>query len=441
MKRIQIFCDDISYWWHIENLNIKVYRKRHLLTNEPYLEFELFGVRWEMYNYGLNNSSEVPDVVKSASYEGCRPDLWFYDPIINKIILGCEDTNTAPVGNAQKQRMPRPLWAIDNKVPFIYKSPKIGMDNSQNSKRKITGPFKELLEKNPTSFISEEEYDLMKILREVSLNQVSKYLLKSPFVIQPLGKKKVSVKLSDKLTKIKEIIDSDTEVYNVIEKKGNIFMVPLNSATGLYLGLQKDTILIIGSGWKSSKKSNGPSDPFAGGILMVYYINKWMNNIYDIVVLSTHDCSKYDTKMLIKNNNKMTHALSKVTKLMDLCENTFEVNHYNSESFCYKSDDESIATYCRVMDLKNQNIVADFIQPPHGSWSSNDGLNTRKRDEKRADIYHQNSPNGEEGKINLSDVIKHINKRGLVHDFYYYLNEDCKEVPAIIQDRLIKVEF
>jgi hypothetical protein len=136
----------------------------------------------------------------------------------------------------------------------------------------------------------------------------------------------------------------------------------------------------------------------------------------------------------------MTLSLSKVNYLMDSCGKTFKVEHDSSDTFKYDGDDESIATYCRVRDLLNKGVEIDFIQYPHGSWSSNDGKNTNKRDEKRADIYYTDAVNGEEGKTKLSDVYKHIQKYGLIHDRYYYLIEDC-DVNPLMRDKFVKVIF
>lgn len=437
MKTIEVFCDDISVWLD-KNLNRYDAKRCSVYgTEEPSLIFQIFGIDWVFYIYGMNNTDMVPEKIKKASYEGCRPDIWFYDRERDEILLAIEETATAPVGNALKQRIPRPMWAIDNNIPFLYISPIEGMDNSNKQKRKITGPFYELVRFNPQSFITKEKYNLVEVMEDVSKENTKKYLIKSPFKLSKLGKTKLSVKKTDTLGKVKQIIDSDYLVENVIEKKGNIYLVPKESKTAEYFGFVDDTILLIGKGWKSSKV-NGFSDPFCGGIMMVYYINKWSVSNYKIAVLSTHDCIKYDTNKLIKLTNKMTLSLSKIDSLFDLCGNTFDVSHTPNEIFKFQGLDESIATYVRAMDLIKEGFELDFCQGPHGSWASKDGLNTQKRDEKRGDIYHKNSPNGEEGKTKLSDVVKHIKKYGLIHDKYYYLVEDCEIEKS---DKIIKVSF
>lgn len=447
MKRIQVFCDDISVWLD-KNLNKHDVSRRSVeKTDEKYLQVKLFGIMWDFYIYGMNNTDMVPKKIKTASYDGCRPDIWFYDPINDKILLAIEETATAPVGNAQKQRIPRPMWAIENNIPFIYVSPKMGMDNSQNKKRGATGPFHKLAKHNPQSFITKQEYDLVSIMNEISKSEYDKYLMESPFDLSNMGKNKIRVKNTNNLGVIKKIINLDDEVYNVIEKTGNIYVVPKNSKSAKHFGFKSDTILIIGNAWKSSK-SSGYSDPLAGGIMMMYYINKWVGSGYEIVLLSTHDCLKYDTNKLVSSTNKMTLALSKINQLIDLCGNKFKVTHKPNEIFKFNGVDESIATYTRYKDLVNghaidffnEKIDIDFYQGPHSSWSSNDGLNTQSRDKKRADIYHQGSPNGEEGKTKLSDVYKHIKKYGFIHDKYYYLIEDCP-VKVENSDKIIKVSF
>jgi len=441
MKTVQIFCDDITVWFDESIQDTNIERCVVENTGEPYLRFSLLGINWELYVYGMNNTDMVPNKIKCASYDGCRPDIWFYDPQKDKILLAVEETSTAPVGNAQKQRIPRPLWAIDNDVPFIFVSPKYGMDNSQGKKRKITGPYRKLFDKNPNSFITPEEYNLRSILFDISKNNLNQYKIESPLNLEPLKKTKITVKgVTSEFNKIKTLIDSDVEVLNVIEERGNIFLVPKNSVTGKKLKLKEDTILLIGTAWKSSNKSSGPSDPFAGGVMMVYYVNKWFGNVYDVMVLSTHDCKKYNFEKLVKQTNKMTLALSKINKVMDLCGNVEEVSYVSNEIFKFKGFDESIATYCRYQELISENINVDFCQPPHGSWSSKDGMNTQQRDKKRADIYYDGAPNGEEGKTKLSDIYKHITKYGLIHDRYYYIVEDVK-VKEDLKHKVHKVSY
>lgn len=441
MKSIRVFCDDVTVWMDKSLPHKIVQRLKNNETNEPYIKLELFNICWEFYIYGMNNTSMLPKKIKEASYDGCRPDIWFYDPQKDMILLAVEETSTAPVGNAQKQRIPRPLWAIDNGVPFIFVSPKYGTDNSQGKERKITGPFRKLLDKNSNSFITPEEYNLMGILFDISENNLNQYKIESPFNLDTLKKTKITVKGdTPELNKIKTLINFDVEVLNVIEERGNIFLVPKNSVTGKKLKLKRETILLIGMAWKSSNKSNGPSDPFAGGIMMVYYINKWFGSPYDVMVLSTHDCKKYNLEKLVKQTNKMTLALSKINKVMDLCGNIEEVSYVSNEIFEFKEVDESIATYCRYQELISENINVDFCQPPHGSWSSKDGMNTQKRDEKRGDIYYDGAPNGEEGKTKLSDIYKHIGKYGLIHDRYYYIIEDVN-VKDYLKYKIHKVSF
>jgi hypothetical protein len=68
-----------------------------------------------------------------------------------------------------------------------------------------------------------------------------------------------------------------------------------------------------------------------------------------------------------------------------------------------------------------------FHQFPHGSWGSNDGLNSNKRDEKRPDIISLKRPKGVEVKKCLSDVYKHMEDYGILHDEYVYIYEDCNK--------------
>jgi hypothetical protein len=439
MKIIDVFCDDASVWTDISSMT-SILEKRMVETNEPYVEFNLYNIIWRCFIYGMDNTNLLPQKLKDASKEGCRPDIWFYDRENDKILLGIEETLTAPVGNAQKQRITRPFWALENNVPFIYISPKIGMDQSQKSLRKQTGPFLQFSKVNPLSFITQENYNLVNIFEEISNNDIEKYKLTHNFNLDNLGKSKISVKKlkNNYLIKLFYLIDNDKLVYNIIEKSGNIYMVDKNSITAKKLGFTKNTILIIGKCWKS-KNASGYSDPLAGGILMMWYINKWIGN-NEIVVLSTHDCQKYNTIDLITQNNKMTLSLSKINLIIDSCGNRYTVTHIDNFKSEYTGDDESITTYSRVRDLTNKGIKITFVHYPHGSWSSSDGKNTQKRDKKRADIYYSDSINGEEGKTKLSDVYKHIKKYGLIHDHYYYLNEDCAINP-VFKDKCTKVSF
>jgi hypothetical protein len=441
MERIiDIFCDDCSTWDELNSIT-EVVRKRINKTNEPYIEFKLFNILWRCFIYGMNNTDLLPQKLKNASHEGCRPDIWFYDRNDDKILLGVEQTLSAPVGNALKQRITRPFWALENNVGFVYVSPIIGMDQSQKKTRKQTGPFLQFRKLNPSSFITPDEFSLETILEEISINDIEKYKLSHNFNFKKMGKSRVSVKKTNVsfLTKLFSLINGDDMVYNIIEPKGNIYMINKDSVTAKHLDLNQETILVIGKCWKS-KNSSGYSDPLSGGILMMWYINKWLGGNTQIVVVSTDECQKYNTIDFICHNNKMTLSLSKVDFLIDSCGISHNVKHVDIDTFKYKGDDESIATYSRAQDLRKQGITLDFIQYPHGSWSSNDGKNTQKRDKKRADIYHNNAINGEEGKTKLSDIYKHIKKYGLIHDYYYYLVEDCK-VDQSLNNKCIKVDF
>jgi hypothetical protein len=437
MIKIKIFCDDAGVW---ENLSqIFETSKTRTLEGEPYLEFNYKNVRFESFIYGCGNTNELPKKIINFCKLGCRPDIWFYNPQNDNIVLAIEETLTAPVGNAQKQRIPRPMLSIEHGFPFIYVCPQQGFDNSQKTKRNITGPFLELKNKNPKSFLDLKEYDLKKIIDKVVEYDCEQYIMKSPFNLKERGKNRPTFKKSNSsfIENLRMVIHNDTSVYNVIEKKGNIFFVPMGSKVSKFLQLSEDSIIIIGA----SHKPNGTfSDPFAGSIYMTHLIKKWCRSDLKIFVTSSSNPKNLEINTLLQSNNKLTFSLSLCDGFFDSDGNNYKVNCEIDFSPKYKGDDESVATYIRVQNLTKEGKKVNYVNYPHGSWSSKNGKNDTKRDQKRGDIYYEGSKNGEEGKKYLSEIVKHIEKYGLIHDFYYYLYEDI-QIPMELKNKMIHVSF
>lgn len=432
MKTISVFCDDASIWESF-SLHFNINR---LITSygEPYLSFTKENFIFNIYLYGNNNTNEVPKKIINVINEDIRPDIIFYDNQNDKILLYIEETMSAPVGNALKQRIPRVIYAILHEIPMLYVSPEHGMDNSQNCIRKITGVLSEIMSCNKNSFITHNKFSLLTIINDIIENNLKKYTVKYNFNLQSLGKRKVSVKKNnyEYVNNIINMINSDDNIHNIIEESGNIFLVKKKCDLSQYLNIDHDFILLLGSLWKRNGK--GYSDPSSGGIYMTYLINKMTKN-YPLYVVNTK--SGIDYKKVLSNNNKMVFSLSKTDGLITESGIIKNIRHNPVRNFKFKQFDESISTYTRVMDLLGKGVKIDFVQYPHGSWSSNDFKNTTKRDTKRCDLIYGEIK--EEGKVYLSQINDYIKKYGDDCDYYYYIYEDTK--PMVCDKKLIKLKF
>lgn len=437
MRKIKIFVDDASCWEELTS-NFSISRKRVDSTGEPYLEFIFGNILFESYIYGLNNTSELPNKIIKIIEEGCRPDYFFYDNELDEILLGIEISDTAPVGNALKQRIKRLLHFIHLKIPFIFVTPFVGIDNSQKKKRKITGTFNELQKTNPNSIIESKSFEISDILSKLVYNNHGYYINKSNLNFEKKGKSVPKFKNSPchQIQNLKNNVCNDSEVFNVLEPKGNIYYIHGKSKTAEILGLSDNSIIIFG---KYFKPNDTYSDPSIGNIYLVHYVKLFLKSPVKIFAINTHPTQK-SIDILLKEKNKLTQALSLIDGIF-CCELKQKKVFYDKKYVCrYKGDDESIATYVRVQDLLKEENKPSLINYPHGSWTSKDGKNSGKRDEKRGDIYYDKISKGEEGKIKLSDIYYAIEKYGDIHDFYYYLDEDC-EIKKELKNKLLRVSF
>ena len=140
----------------------------------------------------------------------------------------------------------------------------------------------------------------------------------------------------------------------------------------------------------------------------------------------------------------MTQALELCDFLYDGNGNLFDlknVKYYSKEKFKYTGDSESLATYVRHKQLFDDGEEIGFVQYPHGSWSSKDGKNSNKRDEKRPDILCKSKPNGIEVKYELSAVYNHLKKYGKLHDEYVYMLDDCNILSEYNDININKVTY
>ena len=425
MEKIQIYCDSRDAW--IDFVTIFNCTKNRDIKNQPFISFVVGKTTFEVFADFTNTN--LPIKVKDMLILGCRVDYIFYNPNEDKIILLVEDTKTAPVGNAQKQRISRPILSWTNKIPFIYVSPEKGKDASLNQTRTETGVFKELKSLNKESFISNKEFNLKNIINEIIKFDLEKYIIKNMIDFEKSygrTRPKVSGRNSIVASKLKEIIFNDKLTFNIFEEKGSVYLTKKSSDVANFLGIDEDFILVIGS---PIKKSGGFSDPFCGQLHAITLLNNCSKNL-PIIIVSTNKCDRISNGKIKTQNNKLTQCLQYCTMVIDnegkkisleglkyICEEIFE----------YKEDGESIATFIKTQSMIKEGDKISFTQFPHGSWGSNDGLNANKRDEKRPDIISSNRPNGVEVKKYLSDVYKHIEDYGILHDEYVYIYEDCNK--------------
>ena len=396
MRKIKIFVDDASCWEELSS-KFTTLRKRVDSTGEPYLEFSYAGVKFQTFIYGLNNTSELPTKIMKIIEDGCRPDYFFYDGDSDEILLAIEISDTAPVGNAQKQRIIRLLHFIKLNLPFIFVTPFVGFDNSQKIKRIITGPFDELRKTNPNSLIESKSFKIFDIITKIVDNNHQYYINQSNLNFEKKGKNRPRFKNSPchEIQNLKKIVCDDSQVFNILEGAGNSYYIPEKSNTATFLGLSQDSIIIFG---KYFKPNDAYADPSIGNIYLAHYVKHFLKSSIKIYVVNTHPTKK-SIDILLKEKNKLTQALSLIDGIF-CCELKLKKVFYDKKYFSeYKGDDESIATYVRVQNLLKEGKKLTLINYPHGSWTSKDGNNTGKRDEKRGDIYYNEINKGEEGKI------------------------------------------
>lgn len=423
MRKIQIYCDSRDAWVDFsKKFNCK---KDRDINGQPLIYFVVGETIFEVFADFTN--TDLPEKVKSVLISGCRVDYVFYNSDKDEIVLLIEDTKTAPVGNAQKQRIPRIILSWINKIPFIYVSPEKGHDSSSNQIRTETGVFKKLKTMNKNSFISNEEFNMGDIINEIIKFDLEKYVIKNMIDIGSScgrSKPKVSGKNSLITSRLKEIIINDELTINIFEENGSVYLSKKSSDVANFLGIDHDFILVIGS---PIKKDGSCSDPFCGQLYAVALLNKYSKNI-PIIIVSTNNCDRISNGKIRRQNNKLTQGLQYCTMVID-CEGQKiyldGLKYVCEEIFEYKEDGESVATFLKTESMINEGDEISFMQFPHGSWGSSDGLNSNKRDEKRPDIISFKRPNGVEVKKSLSDVYKHIEHHGILHDEYVYIYEDC----------------
>jgi hypothetical protein len=269
MKKIQIYCDSRDAWIDfIKSFNCN---KNRDINGQPFISFVVQKITFEVFADFTNTN--LPEKVKNILTIGCRVDYIFYNPNKYNVILLIEDTKTAPVGNAQKQRISRPILSWVNKIPFIYVSPEKGKDASLNQIRTETGVFKELKKLNKESFITNERFKLKNIINEIIGLDLEKYVIKNMIDIELCyGRTKPKVSSINSLTtsKLKEIIINDELTCNIFEEKGSVYLSKKSSDVANFLNIEYDFILVIGS---PIQKNGAVSDPFCGQLYAIALLN------------------------------------------------------------------------------------------------------------------------------------------------------------------------
>jgi hypothetical protein len=439
MEKIQIYCDSRDSW--IDFIKTFSCNKNRDINGQPFISFVVEKTTFEVFADFTNTN--LPKKVENILTIGCRVDYVFYNPNKDNVVLLIEDTKTAPVGNAQKQRISRPILSWINKIPFIYVSPKKGQDASQKQIRTETGVFKKLKTLNKESFISNEQFKLEKIINEIITFDLEKYLIRNMIDIELCygrTKPKVSGVNSLITSKLKEIIINDELTCNIFEEKGSVYLTKKSSNVARFLNIDYDFILIIGS---PIQKNGSISDPFCGQLHAVTLLNNNSKKL-PIIIFSPKKCDRISSGKIKKQNNKLTQGLQYCSMVIDNEGNKIslkDIKYVCEEIFEYKGDGESVATFIKVQSIINEGDEISFTQFPHGSWGSSDGLNSNKRDEKRPDIISLKRPNGIEVKKCLSDVYKHIERYGILHDEYVYIYEDCNKKNKYNDIIIEKVNF
>jgi len=439
MEKIQIYCDSRDAW--IDFIKLFKCNKSRDINGQPLISFVVEKTTFEVFADFTNTN--LPEKVKNILTIGCRVDYIFYNPNEDNIVLLIEDTKTAPVGNAQKQRISRPILSWIYQLPFIYVSPEKGQDASSNQTRTETGVFKELKTLNKESFISNEQFNIEDIVNQVIRFDLNKYVIKNMIDIgKSYGrtKPKVSGKNSILTSKLKEIISNDKLTFNIFEEEGSVYLTKKSSDVANFLNIDYDFILVIGS---PIQKNGTLSDPFCGQLYAIALLNNNSKNL-PIIIVSPNKCGRISDGKIKKQNNKLTQGLQYCTMVIDSKGEKISLEglkYVCEEIFEYKGDGESVATFIKTESMINEGDEINFTQFPHGSWGSSDGLNSNKRDEKRPDIISLKRPNGVEVKKCLSDVYKHIERYGILHDEYVYIYEDCNKKNKYNDIIIEKVNF
>ncbi len=439
MEKIQVYCDSRDSW--IDFIKVFNCNKSRDINGQPYISFVVRNTIFEVFADFTNTN--LPEKVKNILTMGCRVDYIFYNPNKDSIVLLIEDTKTAPVGNAQKQRISRPILSWINKIPFIYVSPEKGMDASSNQKRTETGVFKKLKTLNKESFISNKHFNLKNIIDEIIDFDLEKYVIKNMIDIG-LCYGRIKPKVSDMnsltISKLKEIIVNDKLTCNIFEEDGSVFLTKKSSEVANFLNIDYDFILVIGS---PIQKNGSLSDPFCGQLYAIALLNNNSKNL-PIIIVSPNKCDRISSGKIKKQNNKLTQCLQFCKMVIDNEGKKIfleDIKYVCKEIFEYKGDGESVATFIKSQTIINEGDKISFTQFPHGSWGSSDGLNSNKRDKKRPDIISLKRPNGIEVKKCLSDVYKHIEDYGILHDEYVYIYEDCNKKNKYNNIIIEKVNF
>ena len=242
-------------------------------------------------------------------------------------------------------------------------------------------------------------------------------------------------------SKLKEIIINDELTCNIFEEKGSVYLSKKSSDVANFLNIDYDEfILVIGS---PIQKNGLVSDPFCGQLHAITLLNNNSKKL-PIIIVSPKKCERITSGKIKEQNNKLTQGLQYCTMVIDdKGDKIFleDIKYVCEEIFEYKGDGESVATFIKVQSMINEGDKIIFNQFPHGSWGSNDGLNSNKRDEKRPDIISLKRPKGVEVKKCLSDIYKHIEDHGILHNEYVYINEDCSKNNKYSDINIEKVNF
>jgi hypothetical protein len=437
-KKYYLYCDSTQEYEDIINslINEKInYTEEYNINDELVLILTIpkynltFEVRW------FYSQSDCPKSVIGLLTKGCKPDLFICNED-KEIVLIVESTKTAPVGNAQKQRLAdRVVLPIIENIPFLYISPSTGIDQSQKTERKETGIFKIIKDLYPDNFLPLEDKSILSMLESLSEGDTTKYIPKSDLLSsildrtyrsqisvmkKDLGKLWTSSPIKNKFEILKQ------SSLGVIESK-NILLCPHDRFIEIFPDLTFQTpnnvIIFINRGLKG--KDGGPSDPFQGTVGLINLLGKEYNKVF----ISTHDTNLNSTNKLLwtsKRTGKTSTKLNEFNYIIDLTGSVYKPNVVDikvKEFKCVPKLGESDVLWLWKRQLPKHEIL--FEQFPGGSWGGEDNL--VRRDNKREDMKYRlvdGKIKSVEGKEKLSDIKAHIKKHGDTDDIYICINNN-----------------
>ena len=144
MKEIQIWADSFHEGqWAVDNLCefFPLSKKEYIYGFIPIYIYEIANNEKVIFKvFGSYNSwSPMPKPIMNLISYG-KPDVVYYDPIKDKIILAVEETAAVPTGNQALQRCERVYGSACNNIPFVYLLGEYGIHTDGSVRRTSIWP-------------------------------------------------------------------------------------------------------------------------------------------------------------------------------------------------------------------------------------------------------------------------------------------------------------